>query len=609
MNWKTNLTFKEIMDSFKYWPRVFKLLWEINNKALLIIMVFTVIGGLVPALLLLANQFLINSIALGWEQGFGIIIKGLFFLVSIYIFQLITSQIKQYVEEIYKLKISYAINVLLMNKSINLSLEDFEDDTIYDQLQRAQSEANHRPYQIFEQILSIISSAVTFISTAMILITWKWWIVPCLLIIPILSALSFLKLGKKEFDIEWHRAPLRRKLWYLSYLLTKDITIKEIKLYNLGSHIIAQYKGIYHNFLKTDRDIAKRRLILSFTFQFINQFVIAALMLIILIAAFTKEIMVGTMVSYIQALSSTQNASQSLLMQIFSMYENNLYIEQLFSYIDVEEKDQVNDENSIHLESIQSIEFNNVSFKYPGSENYALKDVSFSLKQNEIVAIVGKNGSGKSTLVKLLTRLYKNYTGEILINNKSIECYSVQSIRNQIGVVFQDFVKYELTARENIGFGNLNCIHDDKSIYNATQQSGIYNLIYSFPNKLDTQLGKWFSEGHQLSGGQWQKIAISRAIIKNSGMYILDEPSSALDPQAEQEVFQKFHNLTNEKIGIYISHRFSTVKHATNILVFDEGKIIESGTHENLLKHNGLYSELYNLQASAYLTKKEIQIS
>ncbi|MFE6140020.1 ABC transporter ATP-binding protein [Bacillus sp. NPDC057893] len=609
MNWNTNLTFKEVLTSFRYWPRVFQLLWSIDKKALIIIMVFTVIGGLFPALLLLANQFLINSIALGWEQDFDIVIKGLALLVSLYVFQLITGQIKQYVEEIYKLRLSYSINVLLMRKSVNLSLEDFENDTIYDQLQRAQSEANHRPYQIFEQILSIISSAIIFISTAMILIAWKWWVVPCLLIIPILSAVSFLKLGKKEFDIEWDRAPLWRKLWYLNYLLTKDITIKEVKLYNLGSHIITQYKGIYHDFLKVDKGIAKRRLILSFTFQFINQFVIAALILLILIAAFTKEIMIGTMVSYIQALSSTQNASQSLLHQIFSMYENNLYIEQLFSYLDVEEKDQNNDENAIKLDSIHSIEFKNVSFKYPGSESYALKDVSFSLKQNDIVAIVGKNGSGKSTLVKLLTRLYKNYTGEILINDKSIDSYSVQSIRDQIGVVFQDFVKYELTARENIGFGNLNYIKDDKSLYDATLQSGAYNLIYSLPNKLDTQLGKWFSEGHQLSGGQWQKMAISRAIIKNSGMYILDEPSSALDPQAEQEVFEKFHNLTNEKIGIYISHRFSTVKHSTKILVFDEGRIIESGTHENLLKYNGVYSELYNLQASAYLNEEAIQIS
>lgn len=609
MNWNTNLTFKEVLTSFRYWPRVFQLLWSINKKSLIIIIAFTVIGGLFPALLLLANQFLINSIALGWEQGFDIVINGLAFLITLYVFQLITGQIKQYIEEIYKLQLSYSINVLLMKKSVNLSLEDFENDTIYDQLQRAQSEANHRPYQIFEQILLIISSAITFISTAIILIAWKWWIVPCLLIIPILSAVSFLKLGKKEFDIEWHRAPLWRKLWYLSYLLTKDITIKEIKLYNLGSHIITQYKDIYHDFLKIDKGIAKRRLILSFTFQFINQFVIATLILLILIAAFTKQIMIGTMVSYIQALSSTQSASQSLLQQIFSMYENNLYIEQLFSFLDVEEKDTNNAENAIKLEFIHSIEFKNVSFKYPGSEEYALKDVSFSLKQNDIIAIVGKNGSGKSTLVKLLTRLYKNYTGEILINNKSIDSYSIQSIRDQIGVVFQDFVKYELTARENIGFGNLNHIQDDKSLYNASLQSGTYNLIYSLPNKLDTQLGKWFSEGHQLSGGQWQKIAISRAIIKNSGMYILDEPSSALDPQAEQEVFEKFHNLTSEKIGIYISHRFSTVKHATTILVFDEGKIIESGTHEKLLKNNGLYSELYNLQASAYLNKEAIQIS
>lgn len=604
MNDKTKLTFKEVFISFKYWPRVFRLLWGIDKKAIIIILICVSFSGAIPALILLANQYLINSIQIGWGQGFNIVLQGLAFLVGIYIFQILISQVQQYTEEIYKIKLSYSINTMLMKKSFNLALEDFENDKIYDQLQRAQSEANHRPYQILQQILSIIASAITFISTSLILIVWKWWIIPCLIIIPLLSAFSFLKLGKKEFNIEWYRAPLWRKLWYFSYLLTKDITIKEIKLNNLGSHLTSQYQKIYFDFLTVDKAIAKKRLILSFTFQFINQIVITILTLMILFAAYTQQILIGTMVSYIQALSSTQNASTSLLQQIFSMYENNLYIEQLFSYLDVEEKDK---NESVEIKSelsfIHTIKFKNVSFKYPSSNEYALKNLNFTITTKDIVAIVGKNGSGKSTLVKLLTRLYKDYSGEILINDKSIESYSVQSVREQIGVVFQDFVKYELTARENIAFGNLEKIHNDNLLYKTAKQSGIYDLVYYLPNKIDTQLGKWFSEGHQLSGGEWQKIAISRALIKDSSMYILDEPSSALDPQAEKDVFDNFYHLTREKIGLYISHRFTTVKHATKILVLDEGKIIETGTHKTLIKFNGLYNELYNLQASTYMNE------
>lgn len=602
MNEKTTLNFKEVITSFKYWPKVFRLLWGIDKKAIITILLCVTITGATPALLLLANQFLINSIQLSWGKGFELVLQGLAILVGIYIFQLIVAQIQQFTEEVYNIKLNYSVNSMLMKKSYHLALEDFENDKIYDQLQRAQSEAGHRPYQILQQILSIISSAVTFVTTATILLLWKWWIVPCLLIIPILSTYSFLKLGKTEFMIEFNRAPLWRKLWYLSYLLTKDVTFKEVKLNNLGSHIATQYKNIYFDFLKVDKAIAKKRMILSFTFQFINQIVIAGLTLVILFAAFLQQILIGTMVSYIQALTATQNASNSLLQQIFSMYENNLYIEQLFAFLEVEERDfdEEEEKNKEELESIHSIEFQNVSFKYPGSENYALKNVNFSMHKNDIVAIVGKNGSGKSTLVKLLTRLYKNYSGQILINNKPIESFTIQSVRQEIGVVFQDFVKYELTVRENIGFGNLKQLENDYALYQAAHKTGIFQLIDLLPKKLDTQLGKWFHEGHQLSGGEWQKIAISRSLIKDSSMYVLDEPSSALDPKAEKEVFDQFHHLTREKIGLYISHRFTTVKQATKILVLDQGRVVESGTHESLVNRNGLYQELYGIQASVF---------
>lgn len=609
MNEQTTLNVKEVITSFKYWPKVFQLLWDIDKKAFLIILICVTVSGAIPALLLLANQFLINSIQLSWGQGFELVLQALAVLIGIYLFQIVVNQVKQYTEEVYNMKLSYSVNSMLMKKSYHLALEDFENDKIYDQLQRAQSEANHRPYQILQQILAIISSAVTFVTTAAILFTWKWWIVPCLLIIPILSTYYFLKLGKTEFVVEYKRAPLWRKLWYLNYLLTKDVTFKEVKLNNLGAHIANQYKQIYFDFLNVDKKIAKKRLTLSFTFQSINQVVIGGLTLFILFAAYMQQILIGTMVSYIQALTSTQNASSSLLQQIFSMYQNNLYIEQLFAYLEVEERDfdQGEEKDKEKLETIESIEFRNVSFKYPGSQQYALKNVSFIIEKNDIVAIVGKNGSGKSTLVKLLTRLYKNYSGQILINDKPIETYTVQSVREQIGVVFQDFVKYELTVRENIGYGNLTQMDNDYAIYQAAHKTGIFSLIESFPQKLDTQLGKWFEDGHQLSGGQWQKIAIARAFMKDSSMFVLDEPSSALDPQAEKEIFDKFHSLTKDKIGLYISHRFTTVKHATNILVLDAGTVVESGTHESLMRRNGLYNELYGIQASM-LTNNQVQL-
>lgn len=611
MSESTKITFKEVFSSFRNWPRVFKLLWDVNKKNLILIMVINIVLGIIPSLLLLSNQYLINSISVGWEKGLEVVIKGLIFLTSVYLSQLFFSQISEYFKGIFVLELSNHVKVMLMEKSTKLSLSDFENDVIYDQLQRAQMEADSRPYQVFEQILLIISSFITLFSTAMILIAWKWWIIILLLIIPIFSAVSFLKLGKKEFDVEWERAPRRRKLWYLSFLITRDTNIKEIKLYNLSSYLLGQYKNIYSNFIKVDRGLLKKRTVISLGFNFLNQIIVTGLTLFILMAAFTKQILIGTMVTYIQALTTTQSSSQSLLHQIFSMYENNLYIEQLFSFLDVpegEQKYQEKGNNGLNaLENIHSIEFRNVSFKYPGKDKYALKNLNFTIKKGEVIAIVGKNGSGKSTLVKLITRLYDDFEGEILINSKPLVKYSTQILREKIGVVFQDFVKYELSVRENVGFGNLSNLNDDMLINNSIQSSGIEGLINSFPEKLDTQLGKWFADGNQLSGGEWQKIAIARSIMKDAEVYVLDEPSSSLDANAEKELFEKFNNLIRYKLGIFISHRFSTVKHATQILVMDDGHIIERGTHAQLLNEKGLYSELYNLQALPYINEPSVQ--
>ncbi|MDC7783998.1 ABC transporter ATP-binding protein [Priestia megaterium] len=603
MHGKIRLTFKEVYLSFKNWPKVFKLLWLADKKSIVIIMILNILIGLLPATLLLANQYLINSITLGLKVGFSIVIKALIIVTTLYVAEQCLNQAKIYFENIYRTKISNYVNLLLMKKSTSLALEDFENDEIYDQLQRAQGEANHRPYQIFSQILTIISSIITLVSTALILIIWKWWVVLCLLIMPLITALSFLKLGKQEFEMDWNRAPLLRKMWYFTYLLTKDISIKEVKLYSLGKRVITQYSDMYNKLLSDDKVIAKKRLSLSVITQVLNQFIVAGLMLVILLEGYTKKIMIGTAVSYMQALTATQNSLNSLLQQIFLMYENNLYIEQLFSFLAVEEKEFKDEEKAIILEEIESIQFKNVYFKYPGNQDYTLKNVSFSLKKGDRVAIVGKNGSGKSTLVKLLTRLYKNYNGQILINGLPIETYTTSSIRNKIGVIFQDFVKYELSARENITVGQDVSLNNDKEIYEVVERAGVDHLIHSLPNKLDTQLGKWFSDGYQLSGGQWQSIAIARALYKNADVYIFDEPSSALDAEAEQGFFQKLYETTNGKISLFISHRFSTVTSATKILVFKYGEIIEQGNHNELMNMNGHYCELYNMQVESYKPK------
>ncbi|GAB1786769.1 ABC transporter ATP-binding protein [Priestia aryabhattai] len=596
----SNISLKEILNSFMFWPKIFKLLWNIDKKPMLFIIILTILEGLIPPSLLLVNKQLINNVQVGISQGVSIIILSGSCLFSLYLLQIIIGQANGYLDQVFQKKLGYSISAMLMEKSSKLSLENFENDKIYDQLQRVMGDANHRPYMVFNQLLSIISNIITLLATSLILITWKWWLVFSLIVIPILSSISFFKLSKLEFNIEWERTPIRRKLWYYSLLLTRDFSVKEIKLFNLSEYILNRYKEINKNFFLIDKKLVKKKIRVSFFFEIINQIFLLILMSYIIFSAFVKQILIGSMVAYIQALTSTQKCFQSLIQQLFSIYENNLYMTLLFDFLDIEEEIQSLNVSEVHLEKIETIEFKNVSFKYPNTDSYVLKNVNFLIKNNDIVAIVGKNGSGKSTAIKILARLYTNYEGSVLINNVPVERFSKQSLVKQIGIVFQDFVKYELTARENIGYGDINKLSNDTSILKVANDTNTHELLKKMPLLLDTQLGKIFSEGYQLSGGEWQKIAITRTIFKDSSVYILDEPSAALDPYAEKEIFSKFHELIQNKIGIYISHRFTTVKQATKILVFDKGSIVEEGTHDYLMSLEGRYYQIYHLQASAY---------
>lgn len=593
---------QDIIESFQYWPRIFSLLWDIHAKGLLRILAINVLHGLAPIGILLATQELINSVTLGSQQEFSQVLKMFAYFVIVSVLTEVISNLKNYYESLFQPIMSYEINVRLMEKAVNLKLADFENSQVYDQLQRAQNEANYRPFQVLRSILNLISSTITLVFSALVLVLWKWWVAFLLVLIPLISAGYFLQLGQREFIIQWKRTARNRKSWYYSFLMTRDITYKEVKLYQLGSYLVGKYKKIFARNFKVDRRIIKIRSIINFSFQTLNQLVGDVIVVFILFSTFKGEIPIGNLVSYIRAVGLTESNSQGVLSIIFSMYQDNLYIKQLFSFLDleIEKNPRLLGHNRVTLGRISEIEFKNVSFRYPGAKEYALRNISFKVNKGETIAIVGQNGSGKTTMVKLLTCLYEVEEGEILINNLPLNNFNVEDIRREIGVVFQDFARYELKVRENIGFGNLKALYDDEKILAASKQAGSQGLIGDLPRGIDTQLGCWFAQGQQLSGGQWQKIAIARSFIRDASVYILDEPSAALDPMAEQEVLQKLFQMTAQKICIFTSHRFSVVKHASRILVFKEGRIIEQGSHYQLMKLKQHYASLYEMQASPY---------
>ncbi|MBE9916048.1 ABC transporter ATP-binding protein [Paenibacillus donghaensis] len=593
-----SLSLLNVVRSFRYWPRIFQLLWKVSAKDLICFSILNLIQGFLPALSIMATQQLINNITSTQEK----ILGAFLFFIAVSIFFGAVSIYQSYFESLYQAKLSNYTNVIIMEKASRLTLADFENSQVQDQLKRVQTDSGYRPFQITKQIFGIASNLISLVSMISIIMIWNWWAALLLILIPVISFFSFLRIGRQEFVIQWKRAPKSRSAWYLSYLLTRDNSFKEVKLYTLGSYFVKQYRKICEDFFAEDKLLAGKRLKYSAVYKLIDNLSSYSVIFLAVISAYRGQLPIGNVVGIFQSISQVQGRSDSIVQQVLGLCQNNLFLEQLFSFLDIDSTERERLQQRSEIKEINKIEFRDVSFRYQGKQQYALKNINFTLEQGQTVAIVGHNGSGKSTLIKILLQLYAQTKGQILINDLPIQEINDVSYQKRVGAVFQDFVQYEMPVRQNIGYGNIGEVDNDQRIAEAASYAGIDTLIENLPNKLDTQLGRWFEHGHQLSGGQWQRIAIARAFMRDADVYILDEPSSFLDPEAERDVFERFHDLIKNRIGIFISHRLSSVNFADQIWVMEEGEIVEMGTHAELMARNQTYARLYRLQADAYST-------
>ncbi|WP_243354891.1 ABC transporter ATP-binding protein [Bacillus litorisediminis] len=602
LNFTGKYSMKEVLKSIGYWPLIIKILWVTNKKLFLLLLLLNLLIGLGPVLNIYATQQLINK--LSSSNSIVHILPYVLLFCSILLTINFSQAFKNMINNLFNNEVLNKINIEIIEKANSLTLEDFENPDIQDQVKRAQQESGRVPIQTFHLMISIVTSIITFFSVASLIYYNLKWLVVLFLVLPILYLIPNMKLAQYEYEIYWNRAPKQRISWYLTYLITNYRSFKEIKINNSGPHIIKEYSAIVHDFIDEDYNIQKKRLIIFIVVDLLTIIVVGYALIKVVTISVQDQLMIGSTVALIQSIIVGINKVSEISTSIISICQNNFSLDQYFKFTTFSSNKNsikiLENELYLPLEDIYSIEFRDVFFRYPNTETYSLKGISFKVRKGETVAVVGENGSGKSTIAKLIARLYIQDSGEILINNVPIERYNTEDLRKNISVMHQDYECYEFSLRKNISITDLNRKSDDYSLKNSIENANLLKVLEKLNNNIDTQLGKWFKEGVQLSGGEWQKVAYARTIFKNASLNILDEPTSALDPIAEEQLLINFKKYSKDKIAIFISHRYSNIKHADRIIVVDNGIILEDGTHDELYNKNGHYFQLYNKQTGIF---------
>jgi ATP-binding cassette subfamily B protein len=598
-----SLTFKERVQALRNLPAFFKLVFETSPVMTVVSFVLRIIRSAMPVALLYVGKLIIDNVIL-LSHNHNANTYHLWQLVGLeFILAILTDGLSRAITLMDSLLgdlFSNHTSVRIMSHAATLDLDQFEDAVFYDKLERARQQTTGRTI-LLSQIMSQIQDIITMVFLAAGLMAFNPWLIVMLLFAIIPAFLGESYFNDRNYLLTRGQTPERRELDYVRYLGASDDTAKEIKIFDLSGFIIDRFKQLSGNFYKESKRLSIQRSLWGTFFAMLGSVGYYAAYVFIIVRAVEGKVTIGELAFLAGSFRQLRTLLEGILTRFTAVSQGAIYLRDFFDFFDIVPKIKPAANPLPFPKTIQQgFVFEDVGFRYVNSERWANRHLSFTLYPGEKLALVGENGAGKTTLVKLLSRLYDPTEGRILLDGVDLREYDLADLRLNVGIIFQDYLRYQMTFAQNIAVGNINQIRNRELIERSAKQSLADALAAKLPGRYDQQLGKRFADGVELSGGEWQKVALARAYMRDAQLLILDEPTSALDARAEYEVFQRFADLTKGKSAILISHRFSTVRMADRILVLEKGELKEIGSHEELLIKGGIYAELFDLQAMGY---------